>query len=649
MDYRNARTYKSREEASQHEGASTSVRWWEHSGEELAGAVSAVGESLENNAASRREMNLRWARMYENSDIDAFGSGGLSSALVRQAVLGRGLVTYNVVAACIDTLAAKVAKNRPRPNFLTSGGSWVAQQKARALDKWAKGLFYETKVYQKAPQVFVDGCEFGTGFLQVYPGEDRRLECERVLPDEIFVDDVDGQYASPRQLVRKKLVDRDTLCALFPAQAEQIRNCGKPTDANPSSTPEVTDNQLEVWEAWHLPSSKKSKDGRHVIAIENCVLFDERWKLDCFPFVVFRYKRRTVGFWGKGVAESVAGIQVELNRTVQSISEQFRRKGRGRVFVAMGSKVNPAHLTNGIGDIINYVGQPPVVDNNNAIAPEEFQHTDRLRQQAFQEVGISELSASARKPSGLDAAVALREYNDIESERFALTHQAWEQFFLDYTELCIEMIRTQLGWKGYKVKVPGRRNLIEVDWESIDLDRDSYVMQMFPTSSLPQTPAARYQRVKEMQQDGFITPPVAKRLLDFPDIEAETNLGNAILDDADATISAILDDEEPKLLPLEPYQNLDLIIERGTAAYLYARHHDCDEERLSMLRNLIDNATAQKVLLTAPPPEAAPPGGMPAPGMSPAAGAPAMTGGKLINNVTMNNPAAPTVPPIIAQ
>jgi hypothetical protein len=415
-----------------------------------------------------------------------------------------------------------------------------------------------------------------------------------------------------------------------------------------TSTQEVVENTVQVWEAWHLPSGKKAKDGKHVIAIDGAVLLEEAWKIDRFPFVPFRYKKRTTGFWGKGVVESVAGIQIELNRLVRSISEQLRRKGRGRTYVAMGSKVNPAHLGNGIGDIVYYTGQPPHTDNNNAVAPEEFMQIDRLYQRAFQEIGVSELSAAAKKPSGLDAAVALREYNDIESERFALVHQAWEQFFLDYAELCLDLIKTQYGWKGYEIKLPSKRSMIQVDWANIDLDRDSYVMQMWPTSSLPQTPAARYAKVKEMMQDGFIDKPVAQRLLEFPDVEAESNLGNAIIDDVDATISAVLDDPEPRLMSLEPYQNLDMLIQRATAAYLYARHNECPEDRLSMLRNLIDNATAQKAALMAPPP--APPGAAgPAGPVAPPMGAPPM-GGPQMGDLNVNvapPPAMPLVPPVV--
>jgi hypothetical protein len=168
---------------------------------------------------------------------------------------------------------------------------------------------------------------------------------------------------------------------------------------------------------------------------------------------------------------------------------------------------------------------------------------------------------------------------------------------------------------------------------------------------LPQTPSARYQKVKEMMGDGFIDKAVAQRLLEFPDIEAESNLGNAMLDDVDATISHILDDETPELRTLEPYQNLDKIIERANAAYLYARNRNCPEDRLRLLRNLIDNATAQKSAMMAPP---AAPMGMgagtppPMPGAGPSMAPPPMAGGPQISNVlNVPPPILPAVPPVV--
>ncbi len=648
MDFRDVISHKEKPDKRAKLGYTT-PRWWEVEESELAQSVIDVGESLKDNSGERLEALIRYARLYENVEIGSLNGREFSDAVIRQIVLGSGMMSLNVGAMCVDTLTAKITKNHPCPNFLTTNGSWDKQIKARSLNDWAKGFFYQTKVYEEARPVFVDGCVYGTGFLQVYEGEDGKLCCERVLPSEIFIDELDGHYGRPRQMLRRKFVARDVLIRMFPKYAQEIIDSGKKERLDvPGSTSEVIDNTVEVWEAWHLPSGSKAKDGKHVIAINKCTLFCESWKIERFPFVTYRFKKRTVGFHGKGVIETVQGTQLELNRTVRSISQQMRRKGKGRTYVQIGSKVVPSHLTNNDGgDIIMYTGAVPQDAAHNVIAPEEFNYILQLKQQALQDVGLSELSVSAKKPSGLDAAVALREYNDIESERFAPQHQDWEKFFLDYTELSIDLITKQYGWKAYKVLVPGRRDLLEVDWADIDLDRDSYIMQMWPVSSLPQTPAAKYQKVKEMMTDGFIDKAQAQKLLEYPDTDAESRLLNAVVDDVDFTISAILDKPQPELLPLEPYQNLDLLIQRAVQQYLAARHRGCPEDRLSMLRNLIDNATAQKAQMMAPPPMPPPDAGMGPPPM--AAGAPPMPGGPVINN-TLNAPVAPpppTVPPII--
>lgn len=648
LDVRDAKYSKEQPEKGSKRERSIKARWWEVPEGDLATAVTDAGKDLRDRSADRHAMFIRWARLYENCEFDSFTGRDYATSMVRQALTGVGVMSLNVGASCVDTLTAKVTKNRPRPMFLTSGGSWDMQIKARNLDRFMRGFFYDTKLHRESRSVFVDSCEFGTGFGHFFPAGDKKLGFERVTPNEILVDDLDGQYGSPRQMFRMKLVDTDVLKRLFPKKAQEIDDASKDDRASfdVDTSEDVAENTVEVWEAWHLPSGEGAKDGKHVIAINNCVLFEEGWRIDKFPFVPLRFKRRTTGFWGKGVIETVHPIQVELNRVVRSISLQMQRKGKGRTFVQVGSKVVASHLTNNDGgDIVQYVGAQPVVDNQNAIAQEEFNYVLQLRQQAFQEVGISELSAAAKKPSGLDAAVALREYNDIESERFAPQHQEWEQYFLDCADLAIDLISKQHRWKSYKVKVPGKRDLTEVDWAEVDIERDAFVMQMWPVSSLPQTPAARYQKVKEMMQDGFIEKPVAQRLLEFPDIEAESNLGNAMIDDADATISAILDADKPEVPTLEPYQNFDLIIQRANAAYLYARHRGCSEERLMLLRQLIDSATQQKVKMMAPAPM---PGTPPMPG-APSVAAPPLPGGgaNITNTLNVPPPVVPMTPPVV--
>jgi hypothetical protein len=645
MDYRSASLHDHQYEAPKERGLVREYWWLKKEGERGACLVS-TGKQLDDDQSARHEANLRHARMYENIELDSLSGVDFALAAARQSIFGAGYMSLNIAAAAIDTLAAKVAKNKPRPSFVTSGGDWLQQMKARRLDKWARGVFYETKAYLHGQHAFFDACVYGSGFLYLYPDEDHRIAVERVLPDEIFVDENDGRYGAPQQLIRRRVVPRERVLARYGTTPE-LRAAISTASVTPEAArpQEALMDMVEVWEGWKLPSSSKVKDGLFVVGMGDLELHCEPWKVSRFPFVKLDYKKRTVGYWGKGVAESLMTIQVELNRTVRSISEQIRRKGKGRTFVQRGSKVRLDHLTNGVGDIIEYTGTPPVVDNANAVSPEEFAYVDRLYAAGFREVGVSELSAQAKKPSGLDAAVALREYSDIESERFALVHQAWENFFLEFAETAIALIKDQWRLKGYKVKLPARQYAYEIDWNEVDLDRDSYVMQMFPVSSLPQTPAARYARVQEMLADGFIDKAVAQRLLDYPDIEAENNLGNAAIDDVDWTISKILDQETPELMPVEPYQNLDMLISRATAAYLQVRHLGCPEDRLAMLRDLIANASQLMSDMAAPAPvPVAPQAPLAPPPGAAMSGAPQM--GDM--NVNIQGGPAPVVAPAVA-
>lgn len=660
--YKDAKHYKSEQEAKAARNSPAYTTWWTEAkkfpSDEATRCAAFISdcERVKQNSTEREQANIRHARLYENVEINSLTTSDYATAVVRQAILGAGVMTLNVIAACVDTLAAKVSKNKPRPEFLTSGGSWKAQRKARKLDKWVRGFFYEVDIYEKAKQQFIDAHVFGTGFLKFSPEEQKdgslRIEVERVMPSELFVDDADGLNGAPRVLRQRKMIHREVLAARFPKKADEIM---AGPDPKSGTAPAL---MVEVWEGWHLPSSAKTNDGKHIIAIHGCELLCEEWVIDRFPFVALKGKTRVVGFWGKGAAEALTGGQLELNRTMRSISEQIRRKGKGTIYIEHGSKVNSNHISNGIATHVYYTGKPPIVDNSSVVSADEFAQVDKVYARCFQDYGVSQLSAASKKPSGLDAGVALREFSEIESERFSLVHQAWDNNFLECARVAIALITEQYPEmrNGYKVKLPGRRAAVEVDWKDIDLDQDSYVMQMLSASSLPNTPGARKQFVKELQADGMITQTVAKRLLGFPDVEAELDLGNAALDDVDATISAILDDDEPVLHPPEPFQNLKLLVERGISNYLFARHFkDIEPERLDMLRALIEMASNMLAESMAPPP--AP--GMPpvGPGMPP--GAPMMPPGGAppppmmppninVTGPQVNMPAPVAAPPLIA-
>jgi len=637
MDYRDAKPVAKGSPQAQASKNEYQGLFWHAAGKEEIGAqLLSQGRKLQWDSERRHMLNVRYARLYENMQLSGFEVDDWETANASLAAMGA--LSYNVVQACIDTLESKMLKNRPRPSFQTNAsGGWAMRQKARKLDKFCRGLFYEVDLYRKAQKSGKDGLIFGTGALKWFVDSNtKRLNCERVFIDEVYVDNADGKYGEPRCMYHRKLVSKDVLKAEYPDLADEIEAVGSAENYHGRDS-----RMVDVWEAWHLPSSKKTKDGRHAITVGAVCLVDEEWCLGFFPIVPFRYSDRILGFWGRGVTERLAGIQKELNNCTTSLSAQIRRRGKGRIYFRKGS-VNPAHLSNETAAHVPYTGDsPPKEAAVNVIAPEEFAHIESCFRHAFQEVGVSELSAGSKKPAGLDAAVAMREYNEIESDRFAMLGQRWESYVcFDNVRVALAMIR-EFCPKNYVVRLPNKTNAIDINWKDIDLDESAYTIQSFPVSSLPNTPAAKLQRIEELKAGGYITQARASVLLDMPDIENEMDLANAVQEDADATISAILDDETPRLLPLEPYQSYEAIAKQATAAYLLVRHiPDMPEDRLDMLRQLIDNAAAAIAAAQQPPP----PPEMPA---APAAPAGPTIGDINITTAPPANGAQPAVPPLV--
>lgn len=567
-------------------------RWWLE--DDPAQHLIAVAKQIETDQSSRRNLDLVHARLYENQDLDSLYSTGMARGLLDAVSIKLGSrVTFNVIQSCIDTAQAKIAKNKPRVVFLTTDGDWAIQRRAKKLTQYADGLFYASKIYEQAKRVFTDAGVFGTGVCKIYV-DGSAVKAERVLPGEIFADDTESVYATPRSIYQRKFVYRDVLLEKFGGKNEERRTkIMQALGAAPTLNDRRQSEMVAVYEAWHLPSGKKSGDGRHVIAIDGCLLFDEEWKKDYFPFIFFRWTERLIGLWGRGICEQLHGIQSEINYLLKRIKDAQHLCSVPRVLVEKGSKIEKAKITNEVGAFIEYTGAKPDFWVQNSVPAELYQHLERLYQKAFEVTGISMLSATSRKPEGLDAGVALREYHDIESERFVVIGQRYEELFIDAARIMIDLSRDLYERnEGLRVLAPGTKVIEQIPWKEVDLDEDQYVMRAFPTSILPSTPAGRLQKVQELYQAGLFgddereAKAIARSLLDFPDIESAMSLQNAAIDDIKRIIENITD--KGKYETPEPYMNLPLAIRLAQSAYLKGRSDGLPEKRLAFLRQLID-------------------------------------------------------------
>lgn len=577
------------------------MEWWKGDEGSYHENIFAYVGHLDRDQSYKSADNLRYMRLYGNYEMLGLDSYSYTRVETSYNVTHR--VTLNIVQSMIDTIISKMSKNKPKPSFLTDGGDWSLQQKAKKLTKFCEGLYSSCDYYTKAVQAQRDACIFGTGCLKIFK-QDGNIKIERVFIDEIKVDDREAFYSDPRQIHQVKFVHKSVLSEMFPDHVGKIEDAGNQTNEYMTHSSQELENLIRVVESWHLPSGPNANDGKHTITIHNATLFSEKYEKSYFPFVFFRWAEKPIGFWGLGVAEQLQGLQLEINKILRTIQVSMHLVSIPKILVEASSKIVTAHLNNKIGGIIKYAGTPPKYEPLGGVPSELFTHLDRLYERAYEIVGVSQLAAQSQKPGGLDSGKALREFNDIESERFLEIGQRYEKASIQAAKIMIDMARDIYKDDGeFKVQVKGKKFIETIDWSEVDMDDDKFMMDVFPTSALSNTPAGRIQDVQELLQAGFISKEEGLKLLDFPDLESSMSLLNAGLEDIDMMIEKMMDDGD--YTTPEPYQNLEMGIKRCQQAYLKYRSQGAPDSRLELLRRWMEDAQAllvKAVQGTTPPP-----------------------------------------------
>jgi hypothetical protein len=591
-------------------------KWWNaRTNDELKNQVLESATFLKTQQQYRFTQAGIYAKLYGNQPLYNFAGSNLGKIMGSTQNLPVDRPTMNVVQSCIDTLVSRISQAKPRPLFLTDNGDYKQRKLAKQMNDFISGELYQTKAYDLGELMLRDGAVFGTGCLKIYETDDHKIALERKLLTEVFVDPNDAYYGKPTQMFELKLVDRSILQELFPKYKSDIALAEQAFPENSADGNRSISDQIIIVEAWHLPSSKTSNDGRHVIICSAGKILDEPYTKDYFPFAFFHYSPRPLGFWGQGLAEQLMGTQSQINEMLITISRSINLVGVPRVFVEAGSKVGKASLNNNIGAIVPYSGTKPIYEVAPCIPQEMYAQLERLIQFAYQQSGISALAAAAQKPAGLNSGEAIRSYDDLQSDRFAALQKRYANIYEELAYKFCDMAKDIAERTGsYQTIYPNKDGTKEINLPEIHDLNDPFVIQCYDTSSLPKEPAGRLQKVTEMMQAGLVSPEEGRRLLDFPDIEQVDKLANA----SEERILKILDEivDNGKYTPPDPFMDL-LLAEKLVAQYynLYVAAN-LEESKAQKLRDFFTQIQTLKQAAMPPPPP------MMSPDMMAGAGAP---------------------------
>lgn len=418
-------------------------------------------------------------------------------------------IQENVIRSCIDTLVSKIASQKVRPFFNTVNGSFKDMQVAKQAQDYFDSIYDEQNVNKTVVKAFQDACIFDTGWIYI---DNKEKLISRVLPWQVYVDPREASYNKLTQIV---------WCQ------EQF-----PSSLLPIKTPRDLDT-VTYWQYWDLNAKK------HYYYIPELELFEEeKWEYNAIPFISINYATPVKGTSCQSIVDLLYGIQMEIDALLTKIKDASQLASPLKYFVPESSSIKVKKLSNRVGEIITYTPSPNQSANPITTVTEPFMDSQwlnllqQLRQDAYECVGISQLSATSQKPSGLNSGIALSTMEDIESSRFETQLNTIVRAYVDIARLIIQIFPED------EDILPPNRLRKSMSWADIVEARDRMTIQFSAANALSKDPSTKLQQLQALYAAGLIPQERIAQLMDLPDLQ----LGQVLQNNALNAILTVIDD-----------------------------------------------------------------------------------------------------------
>ena len=471
------------------------------------------------------------------------------------------MIQENVIRSCIDTLGSKIASQKVTPFFNTVNGTFREIQVVKAAQQFFDILYDELNVNKTVVQAFVDSCITDRGII--YVNKDNK-NIERIQPWQFFFD--------PREYAYGQL----THCAF------------KKTDYPASLLTEKTDLQtVTLHEYWSI------KEHIHATYIEelNKVSFD-KWDANILPFAILRWSNPVKASSSTCVVDLLFGIQKQINYLLSQIKDASKSSFGIKYIVPTDSDVKINRLNNSNGEVIEYTPQmtPNGVMPVQPITPafmdgQWFTALQQFKQDAYEMVGISQLSAMSQKPSGLNTGVGLQTMEDIESDRFETQLNSVIRVYVDIAKICMEV------FDPLEEVLPSSIYRGHITWKDITEARNLMSIQFSSLDKISKDPVVKQQIISQWVNSGYISRAHAMQLMEVPDDTRGYSLMNNSLN---AVMSVIDDCVEKDIYDVPIYIDTALLKEEITSTLLSlkAAQNPENEVDIQKLQRLMYNVEA---------------------------------------------------------
>ena len=475
--------------------------------------------------------------------------------------------SINVIKSCIDTLTSKIAQSKVRPFFNCINGTFKDINVCKNAQQYFDQYFDIEEVNKKVSMAFRDACIFDHGVIYV---DSETKSITKALPWQVFVRPAELTY---NNVTRAYYCQNDYPVSMLP---EKYRN--KVLKANP--------DQEYVTYGIYYDTVDQCKA---VYITELDFVEIEKYEGNRVPFIFLWYNNPIHGGSSVSVVDMLYGIQCEVNTLMSKVKDASQLSPALTFFLPDDATIKSTQLNNRVGNVITYKatsdmsGSPVTVATPNFIDSQYIELINNLKETAYEMVGISQLSAQSKKPSGLNSGIALQTVEDVESERFEEQLNQVIRCYVEITKTCLRVFPKE------ETILPDTPNRLDVRWGDIVDEEKKMQIQFSAADSLSKDPSTKLQQLQQLAQVGVIPQERIAQFMELPDLEGGYSLSNNAIN---AVLSVIRDCIEsdnydvPDYIPIPMLKTEIINTQLSLRAANFIKNQE-DIEKLNQLYNVV--------------------------------------------------------------
>lgn len=440
------------------------------------------------------------------------------------------VVRENIIFNTISALVSKIAEHtKARAYINTIKGNFEDIQVAKAAQQYFDIIFDQQNIYHIISMAFRDACIFERGW--VFVDKDNK-KLKNVLPWEIYVD---GNEIVRNEPIKQIVWKQDK----FPV-------INLPSDIN---TSEVTRDEVTFVKYWN------SKD--HIMATlipEMRYIKVDAWENDVIPFLTITYDDPISTKSTTSVVDLLYSIQRQVDSILDKISEAVDRSLVNIITIPNNSNIKDEKMSNKVAQIIRYdftsemTGNPVGIQTPAPIDGSYINLLNKFTDDAYQMVGISELSVTSQKPTGLDSGKALQSLENIEADRFQLQVNKVVHMYDEVARICTELFDGSI--------LPVSNDRMKLSWKLLRKINEKMTIQFTAVDNESKLPSGKSVEIQNLAKSGFLPVNRVPMLMYTPDLEQAYSFAMNAYNAIQTVIWDCVKEDKYKIDPYIPLEEL---------------------------------------------------------------------------------------------